>query len=829
MAKKKNDEISLQDFFKLLQENKEYLQYVALAVIVLVSFMVRTADIDHLGDELLGLDPYVFYRYAQDVVDTGVIRANDTMRYYPFGYNTRAEGTLHSYVMAYIYLAFQPILGWSLMTAFQLYPAIFGALAFIVFYFLLKELFKDTKIALVGTAMLSVVPSFLFRTSAGFSDKEAIAIFLIFSAFLFYMRSNNQKDKKMRWLNAALAGVATGLCGMSWGGVIFVFESLAAFILIEVLFDRLSREKLESYVIWAFTMFPFFIFLTDRYGGLNFIFNNPMTVPPLLGLFVAIFVFFAYPKIDKFRPKKIPTGVFAFSTAAVLLVVGAVIIFGMPFVSQISDWFFTTLISQPGSRHAESVSENQPPYFFDPFRGIDWMSSVSFFIIPFFGGVFLFMYEFMKPFKKYRTILGIIFLGFILFFIFSRFSSSPEYQNLNQLFADNYIYSLYLFILAMVAFYFMVWKEKKKMLQLNTNYMILLVWLIWAVVASRAAVRNLFSVTPPLIAIGAFFIVRGFDMIKEKTGEWVYGSVLYIMLALLLFTGFNTSYGTVTNSFWPGVTSDWKNAMQWVQDNTAPNSVFMHWWDYGYWVQAVGNRTTVLDGGNYESPERAAMHYFTSDNVTEYLDVLEYYDYPTHMLICDDDVLKFYQIARIGFKDVWFSPFYYSRSMPTSQLAGLGINETVYPNVIVMEPLSGPAPATEDNLQVNIFKDVTYTQAMFLPVGNDTFGQPFGYVVDSTYGARVAPFNCVCERGVGCEDVRTDGIPDCFLPWEQGAIYVPNITRDMLFTKLYITQTGVPGFNLVYDNGIPISMQSMASSGTTNIRIWEIDYTNITG
>jgi hypothetical protein len=51
----------------------------------------------------------------------------------------------------------------------------------------------------------------------------------------------------------------------------------------------------------------------------------------------------------------------------------------------------------------------------------------------------------------------------------------------------------------------------------------------------------------------------------------------------------------------------------------------------------------------------------------------------------------------------------------------------------------------------------------------------------------------------------------------------------MLFTKLYITQTGVPGFNLVYDNGIPISMQSMASSGTTNIRIWEIDYTNITG
>ena len=33
----------------------------------------------------------------------------------------------------------------------------------------------------------------------------------------------------------------------------------------------------------------------------------------------------------------------------------------------------------------------------------------------------------------------------------------------------------------------------------------------------------------------------------------------------------------------------------------APNAVFGHWRDYGYWVQTLGERATVLDGGNAKS------------------------------------------------------------------------------------------------------------------------------------------------------------------------------------------------------------------------------------
>lgn len=828
--KKKNDELSLQDFFKLMQDNSRYLQYVLLLVIVLTGYMIRTADIEHLGDQLLGLDPYVFYRYGQEVVDYGAIRTNDTMRYYPFGFDTSSEGTLHSYVMAWMYLGLKPILGWELINAFQLYPAIFGALAFVAFYFLVREVFGDVKIALVATAMLSVIPSFLFRTAGGFADKEAIAIFLIFSALFFYVKSNNQKDKRFRRLFAILAGVSTGLCGLSWGGVIFVFESIAAFAIIEVIFDRITKEKFETYAFWVMTMFPFFIFMTNRYGGLLF-FRNSMTLPPLFALFLAFFRLYLYPKIEKFRPDKIPTGIFAMIVGTLILAGIAAVVFGPDFIVSTVDWIVNTFAYSSGTRHAESVSENQPPYFYDPQRNIDWWSSVSYFILPFFGGAFLVMYNFMKPFKKYRLWIALMFFGFVMFFIFSRFSSLPEYDSLNTLFAENYIYAFYLFVIAILLFYVKIWDQKKKIAKLETNYIIIMVWLILGIVAARAAVRNIFSVTPALVAFGAFFIVKGFDMIREKTGEWIYGSLLYVFLGVLLFAGFNASYGTVANSFWSGMTPDWLSSMNWINDNTASDAVFIHWWDYGYWVQSVGNRTTVLDGGNYEAPNRAAEHFFTSSNVTEYRDVLEYYSNPTHMLICDDDVLKFYQIARIGLKDVWFSPFVSSRQISSSQIQGGIINATKYPTSIEMNPISGIAPITGDMyIGGKLFAAWnTYVQGILVPFGNNTFGDPLGLVVNPLYGAVLVPFNCVCYREIGCQDIRDDGIPDCVLYIQQGVIYMPNITRDMLFTQTYMLNMTVPGFNRVYDNGLPFDIQGISSQGRTQIQVWEIDYDEMGG
>jgi len=40
---------------------------------------------------------------------------------------------------------------------------------------------------------------------------------------------------------------------------------------------------------------------------------------------------------------------------------------------------------------------------------------------------------------------------------------------------------------------------------------------------------------------------------------------------------------------------DWFHATSWIKENTPTDSVIFAWWDYGYWIQTLGERTTLVD------------------------------------------------------------------------------------------------------------------------------------------------------------------------------------------------------------------------------------------
>ncbi len=44
------------------------------------------------------------------------------------------------------------------------------------------------------------------------------------------------------------------------------------------------------------------------------------------------------------------------------------------------------------------------------------------------------------------------------------------------------------------------------------------------------------------------------------------------------------------------VNNAWLSALGYIRNDTPKNSVVVSWWDYGYWVAALANRTTVVDG-----------------------------------------------------------------------------------------------------------------------------------------------------------------------------------------------------------------------------------------
>jgi len=47
---------------------------------------------------------------------------------------------------------------------------------------------------------------------------------------------------------------------------------------------------------------------------------------------------------------------------------------------------------------------------------------------------------------------------------------------------------------------------------------------------------------------------------------------------------------------YPGFSSnDWKDALLWIKENTPEDAVIASWWDYGYWITTLSERTTLVD------------------------------------------------------------------------------------------------------------------------------------------------------------------------------------------------------------------------------------------
>ncbi|MEM4298580.1 MAG: STT3 domain-containing protein, partial [Nitrososphaerota archaeon] len=52
---------------------------------------------------------------------------------------------------------------------------------------------------------------------------------------------------------------------------------------------------------------------------------------------------------------------------------------------------------------------------------------------------------------------------------------------------------------------------------------------------------------------------------------------------------------------------DWMEALKWMRENTPEDAVFAAWWDYGYWIAVMGNRTSLADNATINSTRIAQL------------------------------------------------------------------------------------------------------------------------------------------------------------------------------------------------------------------------------
>merc|ERR1739848_652061 len=69
----------------------------------------------------------------------------------------------------------------------------------------------------------------------------------------------------------------------------------------------------------------------------------------------------------------------------------------------------------------------------------------------------------------------------------------------------------------------------------------------------------------------------------------------------------------------PHIIDDWRSAYYWLRQNTKPDASIMSWWDYGYQIAGMADRTTVIDNNTWNNTHIALVaKALASDEKTGY-------------------------------------------------------------------------------------------------------------------------------------------------------------------------------------------------------------------
>ncbi len=654
-----------------------------LIIIILFLFLligsswIRLQNLPLLKDSTTGeylplaLDPFYFLRIAETMVEQGGLPEHDLMRY-----PSAQVGFTHEILpQAVVFI-------WKIWKIFDtdatlqfvdvISPVIFFALGLILFFFLIFILTKSKITALVSSIFLAIIPTYLYRTMAGFSDHEAIgmlAFLLTLLAYTFALKFLDKEPDKEK--NHLLKTVLLGLLGgflaaltiVSWGGIAkFLFMiipfSFGLFWLVKTQdLENVNKKQLKRYILFYISWIVFSILSGLLYGITmqSMISTSLLASSSLINGFILLFILADFSiinlknKINFIKKENLEKYRVLYSFLAVLIIgIVFLAIYKQGIFSYISEIFEKLLHPFGTSRTGLTVAENAQP-FLD-----DWRAQTGkIFFWLFFGGLITIGVKFAEKIKqnKNKFLFGFFWILMIFGILFSRISSSSLLNGTNFISKLFYFGSLVLFFIILSLIYF---NDK---IRLKPEQTVLFAWAFFMLISVRGAVRFFFLITPFVCFSAGYFIVNIVEYVKKSKDDLLKMFLVLILILTLvgaLFSFYNLTSSTLVQAKYTGPSANyqWQQAMSWVRENIPEDSIFVHWWDYGYWVQYLGKRPTVTDGGHavgfwdhligryvLTTPEpETALSFMKSHDVSYLLiDPTDIGKYPAYSIIGSDE------------------------------------------------------------------------------------------------------------------------------------------------------------------------------------------------
>lgn len=546
--------------------------------------------------------------------------------------------------------------------------------------------------ALIATLLYSVAPQMIHRTTAGIPEIESLGMPFFWLAFYLFISAWESKSLKNSLMLAAGAGLSTGLMIWSWGGYRYIFMSIFLATFFVFFFQKMEKKNVAVYGVWlAIAVIAQML----KFRSLISPFLSFTDIMPATIVFVFLIVDLLHYE-EYFKQKlrfteKWPKQALTIVISLIALSIIASLVFGPMFVPNKVVSVVNTLVHPYGEgRIGLTVAENKAPYFTeisDSFSVSVGGLSISLFWLFFFGTIAMFYFATKHFDKRNKLVLNSTFIIFLVGFIFSRISTTSLMNG------DNFISKLFYFgsLIVLICGIFYVFKKEQGNLEetfhkLDFSYLLLISAMFFMIISMRGAIRLLFIITPFVMIASGFFIAKMAELSIEKRaqhGFYLFGSLFIIGLLIVAFAGlaYSTQSKGETKYTVPGIyEQQWQRAMSWVRDNTAPMSIFVHWWDYGYWIQTIGERPTVTDGGHIVSfwDHVSARYLMTAESEQTAFQMMKSFNV-SYVLFDSTDIGKYAAYASIGSDKTGKDRLTYipTFSMDSSQTQELK-NETVY-------------------------------------------------------------------------------------------------------------------------------------------------------
>ena len=487
------------------------------------------------GFELNEFDPFFNFRATKFIVDNGYVEYfawHDDKSWYPDGRNVSATSQVMLHITtAALYQSFG--MSQSLYDFTILFPVIIGSLTTIVIFALVRVL-GGTTAGLLASLFFAVSMPVIIRGTVGWFKSEPLGLFYGFLGVYLFLSGIKSDNGKVSFFKLIAGGVFVSLGISSWGGTQF-------FVILLVLFflgiPFLRKDK--KFIAWALPVFVSALLLTitifER-PGVDFVLGYGGL--GLIGSTVFVLSFFQIQKI------KIKNNIrYGF------LLLGGFVLIGISFIA-------TNAVALPSFRYLNAVN----PFLSSDntiVQSVAEHSSVtmeqlfpSLSVLMIFSGIGVWLLFHIKENQNFHIkndmVLFALIIGFVGIYISSAFIRLEIFG------------SIAVIVLASIGVSLLISNVLKK------------------------HSKNSLSSIAKFSFVAVIIVLLTIPVALPVNANWI--NVVKIPPTILHG---GTHFNITTN--------DWGDALEWIKGNTEHDAVIAAWWDYGYWITAIADRTTLID------------------------------------------------------------------------------------------------------------------------------------------------------------------------------------------------------------------------------------------